>query len=137
MSGSNGGPATKKQLREFGLVVGGAFLVLATAQLIFHGKLNPMVLYVIGGVLVVCGLVVPQILRPFNWFWMKLSVVLGWVMNRVLLGLIFYVIFTIVATIMRLQKRDALRRHKDPAADSFWQLRPATPTPAERYERQF
>ncbi|MEZ4654319.1 MAG: hypothetical protein R3E12_12195 [Candidatus Eisenbacteria bacterium] len=59
------------------------------------------------------------------------------IMNKVLLGLIFYVIFTIVATIMRLQKRDALRRHKDPQADSFWRLRPATPTPAERYERQF
>ena len=131
------GRATKKQLREFGLVVGGAFAVLATAQLIFHGKLNPIVLYSISGFLIVTGLIAPQILRPFNWFWMKLAVVLGWFMNRVLLGVTFYIIFTFVATIMRIGKRDALRMKKAPDATSFWLTRPATPTLAERYERQF
>lgn len=134
---SASGRATKKQLREFGLVVGIGFAVLATAQLLLHGKLDPRVLYAIAGILIVSGLLVPQILRPLNYVWMKLALVLGWVMNRVLLGVIFFVIFTIVATIMRLGKRDALRRKKAPDATSFWITRPATPTPAERYERQF
>lgn len=134
---SQTGRATKKQLREFGLVVGIAFAILATLQLLLHGKLNPMVLYAISGFLIVSGLLVPGILRPFNYVWMKISVVLGWIMNRVLLGVIFFVIFTLVATIMRLSKRDALHRKKDPAATSFWLTRPNTATPAERYERQF
>jgi hypothetical protein len=134
---SQTGRATKKQLREFGLGVGIAFAVLATLQLLLHGKVNPVVLYAISGFLIVSGLLVPAILRPFNYVWMKLALVLGWFMNRVLLGVIFFVIFTLVATIMRIGKRDALRRAKDPAATSFWLTRPDTPTPAERYERQF
>lgn len=134
---SSSGRATKKQLREFGLVVGIAFGVLATAQLLLHGKIDPRILYAISGFLIVTGLLVPQILRPLNYVWMKLALVMGWIMNRVLLGLIFYVIFTIVAVIMRLGKRDALRRRKEPGATSFWIIRPDTPTPAERYERQF
>jgi len=134
---NSSGRATKKQLREFGLVVGIAFAVLATAQLLFHGKIDPRILYSISGFLILSGLLAPQILRPLNFLWMKLSLVLGWIMNRILLGVIFYVIFTIVAIIMRLMGRDALRRRKAPDATSFWILRPDTPTAAERYERQF
>jgi hypothetical protein len=86
--------------------------------------------------LIVTGLLAPAILRPFQWAWMKLAVVLGWVMNRVLLGLIFFVIFTFVAVIMKIAKRDELRlRNHHP--DSHWRLRPAVPTAKERYERQF
>ena len=46
---SSSGRATKKQLREFGLVVGIAFGVLATAQLLLHGKIDPRILYAISG----------------------------------------------------------------------------------------
>lgn len=129
-------PATKKELRNFGLVVGIAFAIFATAQWYFHGKIDPRILYGVSAFLVVCGLIAPAVLRPFNFVWMKLAVVLGWIMNRVILGFMFYIVFTLVATIMRIMKRDALRMKGKPQ-ESYWILRSGEPTPAERYERQF
>ena len=128
--------ATKKELRSFGLVVGIAFAILATAQWYFHGILDYRILYGISAFLILTGLTVPAILRPFNFVWMKLAIVLGWVMNRVILGVIFYIIFTFVATIMRIIKRDALDM-KGGSRDSYWIERKDGPTPTERYERQF
>jgi len=130
------GRATKKELREFGLVVGAAFAILATFQHFFHGKLDPKVLYGIAGFLAVSGLLVPQILRPFQWVWMRFALVLGWIMNRVILGVIFFVVFTIVATVMRIVRRDELDMAKKPR-DSYWHMRELGPVDRERYERQF
>lgn len=131
------GRATTKELREFGLVVGIAFSVLATLMWWRHGKVDPRVFYGISGFLILAGLAVPAILRPFQWGWMRLALVLGWVMNRVLLGLIFFIVFTLVATIMRVIRRDALHRRIDRGAESYWHMRTEGPVPAERYERQF
>jgi hypothetical protein len=130
------GRATKKELREFGLVVGAAFAILATLQLIFHGKLDPKILYGIAAFLAISGLLVPRILRPFQWAWMKLALAMGWVMNRVLLGVIFFVVFTFVATIMRIVRRDELNMRKE-TKDSYWHMRELKPVDRDRYERQF
>lgn len=129
--------ATKKELREFGLVVGIAFALLGGLMWWKHGHVDPKIFWGISAFLIVSGLLVPVILRPFQWFWMKLAHVLGYVMNRVLLGLIFYIIFTFVAMIMRAIKRDIMERHPDKAVESYWKLRDGEPVPAERYERQF
>lgn len=129
--------ATRKDLRNFGLVVGVAFAILATAQLVFHGKLNPFILYGVSGFLILAGLIVPAILRPFNYVWMKLALVLGWIMNRVILGVIFFVIFTLVAMIMKVLRRDILNLRRPADAKTYWRMRSDEPTPVERYERQF
>jgi MFS family permease len=131
------GEITRKDLRNFGLLVGGAFAVLATLQLLLHGILNPYVLYGIAAVLLLLGLVAPQVLRPVHLVWMKLGQALGYVMNRVILGLIFFVIFTLVAAFMRLFRRDTLKIRGSEKRDSYWQIREEPPSPPERYERQF
>ena len=130
------GRATKKELREFGLVVGAAFTIVGLLLWWRHG-VQPWVFFGITGFLVIFGLVAPEILRPFQWFWMKLAHMLGWVMNRVLLGAIFYVVFTLVATVMRMIGRDTMHRKIDREAPSYWHLRTDGPPPKERYERQF
>lgn len=131
------GPATRKELREFGLVVGIAFAVLGTLLWWKHGKVDPRIFYSISAFLVLSGLLVPSILRPFQWAWMRLAVILGYVMNRVILGAIYFVVFTFVATIMRILKRDILHRAWQPEASTYWKMRPEERLPNERYERQF
>jgi hypothetical protein len=68
---------------------------------------------------------------------MKLSAVLGWIMNRVLLGVLFYIFFTCTALVLRLIGRDALDRNFRRPRDSYWVPKPGAVPPPERYERQF
>jgi hypothetical protein len=133
--------ATKKELRNTGLIVGIAFAVFGGLQLLFHGRLRgaPWIylLFGLAGVLILLALLAPALLRPFHFLWMKLSEALGWVMNRVLLGILFFVFITLTALVLRALRRDALRRDFRRREKSYWVARGPGPVPPERYERQF
>ena len=101
--------STKRQLREFGLLVGGVLIGL-------FGIFFPWVLHKPhpvwpwwGGVpLLVLGAAFPWALRPLYGPWMKLSHVLGWVNSRILLSIIYFLVFTPVAFFLRLTHRRPL-----------------------------
>jgi hypothetical protein len=132
---------TRRELRNTGLIVGIALAVFGAAQLIFHGRLqgNPWItiIFALAGVLVLLALLAPALLRPFHFLWMKLSEALGWVMNRVLLGILFFIFFTLTALVLRLIGRDALHRNFRRRQETYWVPRGQAPTAADRYERQF
>ena len=82
----NGIPArlSRAELRRFGLVVGGAFLVLA-AVLWWRGQgLAPTIAATLGTALVAGGLLVPGRLGPVYRGWMGLAVLLSKVTTPVL-----------------------------------------------------
>jgi len=57
--------------------------------------------------------------EKIHWVWNKLSVLLAAVSNRVLLGVVFFVVLTPVALIRRLGKRGGLRRFDGKATTNF------------------
>ena len=57
--------------------------------------------------------------EKIHWVWNKLSLLLGAVSNRVLLGLVFFVVLTPMAVIRRLGKKDKLRRYDQRATSNF------------------
>ena len=71
-----------------------------------------------------------ELLAPLKRAWMKLGELLHHVVSPLVLGLIFYVVFTPVAFVMRLAGRDAMCRAWDPAAKSYWITR-TPPGPRE------
>ena len=48
-------------------------------------------------------------LLPLNKLWMKFGILLGMIVNPIIMGIIFFGIFTPIAIIMRLSGRDELR----------------------------
>ena len=128
----------KKQLRQFGLMVGGV-LILIGLWTLYQGKHEParLILWSIGGLLIITGSIVPTLLRPAYWLWMKLAHLLGWVNTRLLLGIIFFVIITPMAIVMKVLGRDALNRKINKDADSYWIPRPPIESVKEHCERQF
>jgi hypothetical protein len=133
--------ATVKEIRSTGFVVGGAFGLLALAQVLFHGKLSrPPGICILSSaslLLLLLAWVAPATLRPFHWAWMKLAEAIGWVMNRVLLGITFFVLFTLTGLVVRLIGRDALHRDFRTRRESHWTPRRGEPPTPDRYERQF
>ena len=51
----------------------------------------------------------PKILLPLNKLWMKIGILLGMIVSPIIMGLIFFGIFTPIAFFMRLFGRDELR----------------------------
>jgi hypothetical protein len=89
------------------------------------------------GLILCLGLIAPVVLRPLYLAWMYLARVLGWVNTRLLLGLVFYTLFTVIGLAMRLLGRDPLDRRREPGRDSYFVRRDSPLLPKEHYERQF
>lgn len=69
-------------------------------------------------------------LAPFNRAWMKFGELLNHVVSPLVLGLIYFGVFTPVALVMRAFGRDAMCRRFEPAQPSYW-VRRDPPGPAD------
>ena len=102
---------SKKQLREFGLLIGFGFPILIgwlLPAVAGHG-LKAWALWV--GVLgLILGLTAPRLLHYPYKGWMALGHALGWINGRIILGLVFIVVLQPIAYVMRLTGYDPLRR---------------------------
>jgi hypothetical protein len=130
-------PLTKKDLRKFGLTVGGIFLVLAGISWWRGHEIPPMILGGLGVLLFVPGLVAPTTLRPVEKGWMRFAAVLAYVNTRIILTLLYYILFVPVGLLRRTFGNDALNRKLGQGETSDWVKREAQPVDAARYRMQF
>ena len=101
---------SKKQLREFGLLIGFGFPLIIgwfIPALTGHG-LRSWTLWV-GFLGLLIGLTSPKLLYYPYKFWMKLGLILGWVNSRIILGLVFIIVLLPISFVMRLIGYDPLR----------------------------
>lgn len=72
----------------------------------------------------------PALLNPLNRLWMRLAQLLNRVVSPLVLGLIYFGLFTPMAWAMRLRGRDALRLRLDSKAATYWiEREPPGPDP--------
>ncbi|MBI4847190.1 MAG: hypothetical protein HY808_01245 [Nitrospirae bacterium] len=128
--------AEKSDLRKFGLTVGGAFLILGGVLFWYNKGAAPYIL-IVSAVLIFSGLLFPQILKPLYRIWMTLAVILGWFMTRVILGILFYLVFTAIGLVPRLLGKQFLDLKMDNTKESYWILREPKQFKQSDYERQF
>jgi Saxitoxin biosynthesis operon protein SxtJ len=110
---------TIRQLRSFSFLVGTVFVVLGLWPFIIRGQSMRLWALILAGLLIIPGAVWPTALKPVYRVWMTVGHTLGWVNTRIILAVIFYVIFAPVAIVMRLLRNDPLRRKLDPTADTY------------------
>jgi hypothetical protein len=112
-------PKSTKDLRSFGLIVGGGFGVIGLWPLVRHGLPVRLWALELAVALVLAGLIVPRALRYPYRGWMFIGHCLGWLNTRILMTLIFYVVFTPAALFMRVIGRDAMTRKYESSAKSY------------------
>jgi hypothetical protein len=127
---------SKKELRKFGLTVGGAFAVLGLISWWRGHEYPPRVLWTLAVVLMVPGALFPTLLGPIHRGWMAMAAFLGHVNTRVILTLMYYVVVTPIAFVLRIVRDPLNRSWKNPEA-STWIRRSPTPVDPATYERQF
>lgn len=127
--------ATRKELRQFGLLVGGVFTVIGLWPLIFRGE--PLRLWAIGlgGSLIVLGAILPQVLAPIQKGWMWVGHVLGWINTRILLTIVFYGLVTPIGIVFRLMGKDSMRQTLDESSTTYRVVR--SPRPHSHMKYQF
>ena len=102
---------TKRQLREFGILIGVGFPLLIgylIPAITGHGFREWTLWIGIPGMII--GLVSPRLLlHPYKG-WMVLGNILGWFNSYLVLGLVFILVLLPIALIMRLTGYDPLRK---------------------------
>jgi hypothetical protein len=92
---------------------------------------------VLGAVMLGFALVRPSLLHPLNRAWMKLGALLHHIVSPLVMGAIYFLVFTPVACVMRLAGRDVLRRKLDSTAQSYWIRRDPPGPPPDSLPNQF
>ena len=99
----------RRGLREFGL------LMAAVIGALF-GLLLP---WLLGLAFAVPALVAPPTLKPVYRGWMRFGFFMSRIMTPLILGIVFFCVFTPVALFLKLVGRDAMRRKLDTSAESY------------------
>lgn len=128
---------SRRQLRQFGLIVGSVLILIALA-IAWRGDAasggGARALAGSGFLLAVLGFLAPATLRPLYRVWMGIALVLGHVMTRVLLTLVFLLIVTPIGLVRRAVDRDPIEKSAAPEDESYW-IRREGATDAGRLER--
>lgn len=109
----------RRQLRNFGLLVGGIFVAIGLWPAIVRGASPRLWALVPGTALVVLGLVAPTTLTQIHRAWMTLAGALGWINSRIILSVVYIVIITPVGVIRRLRRKDPLGCEFQPNVDTY------------------
>lgn len=116
--------------RSFGLTFAAMLFVVAVLPLV-HGREPRWWAAAVSLAFFAVALSRPVLLLPLNRLWFRFGLLLGRVTNPLVMGLVFFLVITPMAVIMRLRRKDPLRLRIDRNARSYWIERvPPGPTPA-------
>ena len=127
---------SRKDLRRFGIMMALAFAFVG-GLLHWRGHGIFILFYILAGLFLLIGAFGPVVLRPIHKVWMSLALVLGWFTTRIILILMFYLVFTPVGLVGRMFGKDFLDEKIDRAAPSYWHIRKDTKSDPEQFETQF
>jgi len=128
---------SRNVLRQFAALWLVCFLALGANQ--YFLKDRPLWGMALAAVAVIFGL--PGLLRPalVRWIfvaWMVVAFPIGWLVSRLILALLYFLVFTPLALWFRLRGRDLLGRKPAPDQQSFWEPK-QTPRDLRSYFRQY
>ena len=126
---------TNKELRNFGLIIGGVFCLLYFAGPWVFGHNPSNWLWWAGTAFLLPSFLFPPLLRPVYKVWMRIGHVMGLVNSKLILTAVFVLLFTPLGLLLRLFGRDLLRIKRMATSDSNWDEVP-TRTP-NHYERPY
>ena len=81
--------SSKKDLKSFGFIIGIIFLIIGVFLLVREKELF-YYFFSIGTVFIGLSLIFPTVLKPLHKIWMIFAVIIGWIMTRVILSVLFF-----------------------------------------------
>jgi len=116
-------------------MVGSLFALIGVWPAVWRAQPLRLWSLILGGVLMALALVWPRSLTQVYRLWMTVGEVLGWINTRLILGVLFYLVFTPLGWCMRLRGKDPMQRTWAPEAESYRVVR--QPRPSSHMRHQF
>lgn len=125
--------------RKFGTIFSSLFALLAIIAFYRAQSLTPAAYFFVALALMTLGLawLYPTALRPFNVGWMTLGLWLGKIVSPIVLAIIFLLIFTPLAIVLRLFGRDELSLRRSPSSTTYWKPRSPQNPDMHGFKNQF
>lgn len=124
-----------RALRRFGVTVGLVIFLLGSV-LLWRQHSASWLLLSIGALLLIAAGLAPSSLKWIHGPWMIASLALGWIVTRIILTTLFFLVITPIGLLQRVFGKSAIQVAFTPDSASYWQSRAAPPVPAD-YEKQF
>lgn len=86
---------------------------------LLKGHPLPLLPWAIAVVFLLLGLIVPRSLKPVYHLWLKIGHLLGWINSRIILSVIFGLVVTPMALVMKVIKRDTMNRQWQPQLATY------------------
>ena len=129
-------PMDRKALRNFGLLMACVLLIVCGLLWWKSAAAWPWVLGA-AGLLAVMGLAMPALLKPIYKMWMIFAVIMGWVMTRVILTLVYYLVLTPIGLAGRVFGEQFLHLKRSKESATYWVRKEGPAREKSDYERQF
>ena len=126
----------KSDLLKFGITISIILLMIA-GFLFWKEKESFQIFLAIGIFLFLAAIALPTVLKPVYWIWMIFATILGWIMTRVILSLLFYITLSPIGLILRFFGKQFLELRWDQSKESYWNIRTNDHLQKEKYEKQF
>ena len=126
----------KSELRKFGAMIG-IILCLIGGYLFWRNNENYLYSLTVSAFFLVTGFIFPDVLRPIYRIWMSFAVLMGWVMTRVILVFLFYVICTPIAFLARIVGNKFLELELSKSKASYWKSRSGIYSDNKQLRNQF
>lgn len=122
--------------RSFGVTFTAVFSA-AAAWLWWKNIPGATVLFLLAIAFLAISFVRPRLLHPLNRAWMAFGALLHRVVSPLVLGILYFGMFTPIAVVLRLRGKDAMRRRADAQAESYWIRRDPPGPPSDSLRNQF
>jgi len=126
----------KKDLQQFALIIGillsllGTFLCRRSVEYYWG-------IFVVSLICLFVGLVSPRLLRPLYTAWMTVGILMGWIMTKIILAILFYLIVTPMGLSIRFMGKDLLDLEISDDDSTYWVTKKKAKRQKSDYENQF
>src|SRR3989338_9101691 len=127
-------PSSKTDLRKFGWTLGIAFGLFG-AFFWWRGKSLASYFWGLSVFFLFFGTFIPVLLKPIQKVWMTLALLMGFVMTRVILAVVFYLVITPIGLVLKATGKDFMNKSFPGKENSYWTDHAVRTK--EDYERQF
>ena len=129
---------SSKEIRKFGLVIAIALGVIGSFVYVKFGNFDVVGwLWGIGLLFLILGFILPSILRPVYRMWMLIAYLIGGIVSRVILTVLFYVVLTPTGLVLRLFGKDVLDQRFEKDRESYWIKKDLSGHTKDQYRKMY